>query len=208
MVAVAGEGGEPPYHLGHHGVDAADPAAVADVRGPRIDGAAQDDRAGRAVAGGADINGDGHGDVLVGAPYANNNDRVDSGSGYILPDVVAPDTKIDSGPPPPPSTTNDSTPTFTFEATEPASFQCSIVLKGATPSYAACSSPYTPRALKNGTYTFSVFATDASGNFDPTPAAQDFTVYAGSNFLATIGRACTFCSVRSSCPVRPEGKVI
>ena len=31
---------------------------------------------------------------------------------------------------------------------------------------------------------------------------------AGSNFLATIGRACTFCSVRSSCPVRPEGKVI
>jgi RecB family exonuclease len=31
---------------------------------------------------------------------------------------------------------------------------------------------------------------------------------AGSSFLATLGPACTFCSVRSSCPVQPEGKVI
>ena len=31
---------------------------------------------------------------------------------------------------------------------------------------------------------------------------------AGSKFRATIGPACTFCSVRSSCPVQPEGRVI
>jgi RecB family exonuclease len=31
---------------------------------------------------------------------------------------------------------------------------------------------------------------------------------AGSDFLATIGAACTFCSVRSSCPAQPEGRVI
>ncbi|MHB8275037.1 MAG: RecB family exonuclease, partial [Dermatophilaceae bacterium] len=31
---------------------------------------------------------------------------------------------------------------------------------------------------------------------------------AGSDFLATIGPACTFCAVRSSCPVQPEGRVI
>jgi superfamily I DNA/RNA helicase/RecB family exonuclease len=31
---------------------------------------------------------------------------------------------------------------------------------------------------------------------------------AGKDFLATIGSACTFCAVRSSCPVQPEGKVI
>jgi hypothetical protein len=31
---------------------------------------------------------------------------------------------------------------------------------------------------------------------------------AGSDFTATIGPVCTFCSVSSSCPVRPEGKVI
>jgi superfamily I DNA/RNA helicase/RecB family exonuclease len=31
---------------------------------------------------------------------------------------------------------------------------------------------------------------------------------AGSDFLATIGPACTYCSVRSSCPAQPEGRVI
>ena len=31
---------------------------------------------------------------------------------------------------------------------------------------------------------------------------------AGSDFLATIGKACAFCSVRSSCPAQPEGRVI
>jgi superfamily I DNA/RNA helicase/RecB family exonuclease len=31
---------------------------------------------------------------------------------------------------------------------------------------------------------------------------------AGSDFTATIGPVCTFCSVRSSCPLQPEGKVI
>jgi len=31
---------------------------------------------------------------------------------------------------------------------------------------------------------------------------------AASDFLATIGKACAFCSVRSSCPAQPEGRVI
>ena len=31
---------------------------------------------------------------------------------------------------------------------------------------------------------------------------------AGSDFTATIGPVCTFCSVRSCCPARPEGRVI
>jgi hypothetical protein len=31
---------------------------------------------------------------------------------------------------------------------------------------------------------------------------------AGSEFAATIGPMCTFCAVRSSCPVQPEGRVI
>ncbi len=31
---------------------------------------------------------------------------------------------------------------------------------------------------------------------------------AGSRFVATVGPACTFCSVRSSCPAQPEGRVI
>jgi len=31
---------------------------------------------------------------------------------------------------------------------------------------------------------------------------------AGCDFVATVGPACTFCAVRSSCPVQPEGRVI
>jgi len=31
---------------------------------------------------------------------------------------------------------------------------------------------------------------------------------AGSNFKATVGPACAFCAVRSSCPVQPEGRMI
>ncbi|HZW42989.1 MAG TPA: ATP-dependent DNA helicase [Dermatophilaceae bacterium] len=31
---------------------------------------------------------------------------------------------------------------------------------------------------------------------------------AGCHFVATIGQACTFCAVRSSCPVQPAGRVI
>jgi superfamily I DNA/RNA helicase/RecB family exonuclease len=31
---------------------------------------------------------------------------------------------------------------------------------------------------------------------------------AGSSFTATIGPVCTFCAVRSSCPIQPEGRVI
>lgn len=31
---------------------------------------------------------------------------------------------------------------------------------------------------------------------------------AGSDFTATVGPVCTFCSVRSSCPVQPQGRVI
>jgi len=43
--------------------------------------------------------------------------------------------------------------------------------------------------------------------------AQDLVTHtadrmAGSEFVATVGPACTFCAVRSSCPVQPEGRVI
>lgn len=54
-----------------------------DTNGYRIDGAAPDDRVG-AVAGGGDVNGDGHLDIIVGAPAADNNGRVDSGSVYVV----------------------------------------------------------------------------------------------------------------------------
>jgi len=60
-----------------------DLAALGD-RGVRIDGAAANDRAGYAVAGVGDMNGDGRADVLVGAHAADNNGRSNSGSAYVV----------------------------------------------------------------------------------------------------------------------------
>jgi FG-GAP repeat len=56
----------------------------------RIDGAAAGDNAGVSVAGAGDVNGDGRGDVLVGAHFADNNARADSGSAYVVFGRAAP----------------------------------------------------------------------------------------------------------------------
>ncbi len=50
----------------------------------RIDGAAPRDAAGFAVAAAGDVNGDGRGDVILGAPDARNNARDYSGSTYVI----------------------------------------------------------------------------------------------------------------------------
>ena len=60
-----------------------DLAALGD-RGFRIDGAAVGDFTGDSVAGPGDVNGDGRSDVLVGAPAADSNGHVDSGSAYVV----------------------------------------------------------------------------------------------------------------------------
>jgi len=57
-----------------------DPAST----GFRIDGAAAYDGSGNSVAGAGDVNGDGKDDVIIGAPYADNNGRDDSGSSYVV----------------------------------------------------------------------------------------------------------------------------
>ena len=43
-------------------------------------------------------------------------------------------------------------------------------------AYATCSSPIDRPRLADGPHTFSVRATDAAGNTDPTPATRTFTV--------------------------------
>ena len=62
-------------------VDLAAPGPLALAR---IDGAASGDRLGTSVALAGDLNGDGAADILVGAPGADNNGRVDSGSVYVV----------------------------------------------------------------------------------------------------------------------------
>ena len=53
-------------------------------RGFRIRGAAAGDRAGHSVSGAGDINGDGLGDLLVGAVNADANNFADSGASYVI----------------------------------------------------------------------------------------------------------------------------
>ena len=60
-----------------------DLAALGD-RGFPIDGASARDFTGEAIAPAGDVNGDGKGDVLVGATFADNNGRESSGSAYVL----------------------------------------------------------------------------------------------------------------------------
>ena len=84
-------------------------------------------------------------------------------------DNVPPQTEITDGPS---GATGDSTPTFSFSASEPATFECSV--DGG--QFASCSSPHTTTALGDGPHVFSVRATDLAGNVDQSPAERQITV--------------------------------
>ncbi len=56
---------------------------AADVRGFRIDGAAEGDFAAGSIAAG-DVNGDRRADLLIGSPETDNNEREQSGSVYVV----------------------------------------------------------------------------------------------------------------------------
>ena len=66
----------------------------------------------------------------------------------------------------PPSPGSDTTPSFTFSASEPGVFNCKI--DGG--NYSACSSPFTAAELSDGSHTFSVFGIDGNGNGGPGEA--------------------------------------
>ena len=67
----------------HEDASPVDLAALGE-RGFRIDGAAAIDYAGWSVSGAGDVNGDGRQDVIVGALWADNHDREDSGTAYVI----------------------------------------------------------------------------------------------------------------------------
>ncbi|MBN8870550.1 MAG: PD40 domain-containing protein [Solirubrobacterales bacterium] len=83
-------------------------------------------------------------------------------------DTQAPTVNITSGPA---GLTNDSTPSFAFEASESSTFQCKVD----DGTFASCSSPYTTSSLADGAHTVKVMATDAAGN-DSAVASREFTV--------------------------------
>jgi Calcineurin-like phosphoesterase len=84
-------------------------------------------------------------------------------------DTTAPETTLS-----PPSVIG-TTASFTFSSNEPSSFQCKLV--GWDPMRINdCTSPRMYTNLTVGTqYTFKVWAKDAAGNIDPTPATFTFT---------------------------------
>jgi hypothetical protein len=87
-------------------------------------------------------------------------------------DTTAPDTTILSGPS---GTTTAVTAQFAFSATESGStFACKLD----SGSWAGCSTPQSLSGLAVGSHTFSVRATDAAGNVDPSPASRSWTVEA------------------------------
>jgi hypothetical protein len=85
-------------------------------------------------------------------------------------DTTAPETTIDSGPE---ATTDSTDAAFTFSANEDGStFECS--LNGV--AFEPCASPVGRTGLAIGAHTFEVWATDAAGNTDETPASFSWTV--------------------------------
>ncbi|HTT95140.1 MAG TPA: PKD domain-containing protein [Solirubrobacterales bacterium] len=84
-------------------------------------------------------------------------------------DTTPPQTSIDAGPT---GHTEDGSPSFSFSAGEPSSFRCSLDGAPSVP----CTSPKRYPALAEGPHTFTVTATDAAGNVDPTPAVAEFVV--------------------------------
>ena len=117
---------------------------------------------------------------LSGAGQVTANQTSATGNSSEMADPkaytdLAADTQIDSGPAEG-STTGDSTPTFSFSASEPNSaFQCRV--DGAP--FAGCSGPgatHTPAELTDGPHTFEVRAVDSGLNTDPTAASRSFTV--------------------------------
>lgn len=87
-------------------------------------------------------------------------------------DTTPPATTITGGPASGSSTTSTSA-SFPFESSEAGSvFQCQ--LDGG--AWSSCSSPATYSSLATGAHSFSVRATDPSGNVDLTPATTNWTI--------------------------------
>ncbi|MGE5280950.1 MAG: hypothetical protein ACM3N0_01260 [Chloroflexota bacterium] len=91
------------------------------------------------------------------------------------PDTTPPQTTISSGPGKKLAT---GLAKFSFRSSEGAGahFVCKLDRRKA----ASCKSPKTYRRLKRGKHVFRVWAIDAAGNKDPTPAKRRFRVPAGA----------------------------
>src|SRR5215212_2264140 len=124
-------------------------------------------------------------------------------------DTTPPETTITDGPS---GSVSGTTATFEFFSNETSStFKCKLVGQDSTRT--TCTSPKTYTNLTAGTkYTFKVWAKDAAGNIDPTPATRTFTFTpsGGGGSLTYIGSATgdtgTTPQVKVTVPVPPGTK--
>ena len=100
---------------------------------------------------------------------AGNTDQTPPSQTWTI-DTTTPETLIDSSPSDP---TNQIDATFEFSSDDPsATFECQLDSGG----FESCTSPQTYSGLSEGSHTFSVRATDAVGNTDPTPDQATWTI--------------------------------
>jgi hypothetical protein len=108
-------------------------------------------------------------------------------SGAVLrlvePDTTAPETTLDWRPPDPASA---PTAVFRFASNEAhVRYLCRF---DGVETFAPCASPKIYTALRDGTHTFEVFAVDAAGNADSSPAGHVWTTGAGGGSLSLAAR--------------------
>jgi Ca2+-binding RTX toxin-like protein len=114
-------------------------------------------------------------------------DAIDSATGcesLLVPDATPPETRGLKGPS---SVVKGKKATFKFSSSEAGStFRCRVDKGKAV----RCASPYKLKTakLKAGKHTLSVFAVDAAGNADATPATLRFTVVAPKKTHEHSGR--------------------
>ncbi len=85
-------------------------------------------------------------------------------------DTTPPDTTLTAAPD---TLTNNNDPSFSFSSNEPgSSFTCQLDSQPATP----CVTPQSYTDVPDGSHTFTVFATDAAGNADLSPASHTWTI--------------------------------
>lgn len=134
----------------------------------RLKGGTEDDRLFSRDGGEPDV------DECGGGNDEATGDEADAFAGceQVQSDTIPPETTIDSGPVDGSGVEADEV-TFGFSSNEAGStFACGIDGAAAT----VCDSPHSPAGLAPGTHAFSVAATDAAGNQDPSPALVSFTV--------------------------------
>jgi hypothetical protein len=101
--------------------------------------------------------------------YSSSNQGVSSFALEQPADRTAPETTLGKHPK---KKTTSKKAKFTFTSSEAGTFQCKVDKKKAKP----CTSPFKVKAKRLGKHKFSVFAVDAAGNVDASPATYKWKV--------------------------------